>query len=120
MSVAARIFVGRYAFLPSRPLDWFPLCRVFEFGLGAYLVVAAPSLFATRTVHSNRKRAFVAYLSELSFPVFLFHYPVPYVINLLTSRGVSDALSILCFLAIACVGSWLLLMADRWVQKRIR
>lgn len=37
VSTFARFIPGQYQLLPHRPLDWFPLCRLFEFTLGIFL-----------------------------------------------------------------------------------
>src|SRR5713226_2596915 len=46
ISLASRLTVEGY--LQNYPLEWFPLCRVFEFGLGIYLAQQAQLASALR------------------------------------------------------------------------
>lgn len=61
-------FYRLYGFMPGRPGDWFPLCRLFEFGFGIYLalVIKQKAWFALRLPCSKA----VAWLSDLAFPLF--------------------------------------------------
>ena len=66
-------FYRRYGFMPGRPGDWFPPCRVFEFGLGVYLAMMLPR--ATWFVLQTGFNRTIQFLSDLAFPLFLIHYP---------------------------------------------
>jgi peptidoglycan/LPS O-acetylase OafA/YrhL len=72
ISVWSRWFFGHD---DGRLTDWFPLCRVFEFGLGIFIVkrgVYPKTLTTSRAIYV---------LSSLSFYVFLIHYPLLFVIK---------------------------------------
>ena len=80
--------------LPHSPEWWFPLCRVFEFGVG---IAAAPWV---RRVSFPISPAWLTYVAELSFPAFLlhvpllhWHLPLPlYLVAILTMSALASAL----------------------------
>lgn len=75
IEIVARIITGRY--VPGyRPLDWMPFCRLFEFGLGIYLVENTKTLAAVRRVTISRISGLTAWLDKISFPAYLIHYPI--------------------------------------------
>lgn len=76
ISVASRLTLGRYELLPRRPLDWFPLCRVFEFGLGVYLARQIPPGFWNMLNGNRRIDCALRYMSDLTLPLFLVHWPI--------------------------------------------
>jgi peptidoglycan/LPS O-acetylase OafA/YrhL len=53
-----------------RLIDWFPLCRVFEFGIGIYLV--RTGLYPHINLTGMTSKAII-FLGELSFYIFLVH-----------------------------------------------
>ncbi len=62
--------------LSGNPVDWFPLSRIFEFGLGVFLYHA---LKFEKMIGLNKmfiKIPFLTTLSALSFPLFLIHDPL--------------------------------------------
>ena len=75
-----------YGFMPGRPGDWFPPCRLFEFGLVIYLAHMLPraAWFSLSLPGSHLIRK----LSDLAFPLFLVHYPFLFLIIWLTNLGV--------------------------------
>ena len=76
VSMTARLCVGHLEWLPTRAIDWLPLCRLFEFGLGIYL---GHRLSSRVWLAANRGRVLngiTGYAGELSFPLFLIHYPL--------------------------------------------
>ena len=75
ISIASRIVCGylQTMGLGVRLIDWVPLCRVFEFGLGIYLVKAGLYI---KTIHlPDYLSRIILFASIFSFPVFLIHYP---------------------------------------------
>jgi peptidoglycan/LPS O-acetylase OafA/YrhL len=72
ISVWSRWFFGHEA---GRMTDWFPLCRVFEFGLGIF--IAERGLYP-KTLTTSRA---IYFLSNLSFYVFLIHVPLLFAVN---------------------------------------
>lgn len=71
LSWSMRFFFSTYY---SVPIDsfvrWFPLCTVFEFSLGIYLVQAG--LYPKKSNDS----ALIRLLAEISFYAFIFHYVI--------------------------------------------
>ncbi len=67
LSLASRALLGRYGWLPGRPLDWFPPCRVFEFGLGIWLA-GAYSRASLRPLSLGRLDPLIIAAAALSFP----------------------------------------------------
>lgn len=78
VSVLSRWYLGTIEG-STRMVDWFPLCRIFEFGLGVFIVEKGLYL---KTVTSSQ---IIYTLSALSFYVFLIDYPLLFIsqVNLL-------------------------------------
>lgn len=113
ISLLSRLLLGRYPILPSRSLDWFLLCRVFEFGLGIYLAQMLPVgiwYVLNRSADSDR---FINYLGELSFPIFLVHWPIFHTFKNLYTYGVPFELWVILFVAASLVVSLVLLEIDK-------
>ena len=70
ISVSSRLIVE--SFFTGYPLEWFPLCRVFEFGLGIYWVERG-------IPGGTSSPRWVAFLSDISFPLYLLHYSFAFV-----------------------------------------
>jgi peptidoglycan/LPS O-acetylase OafA/YrhL len=68
MSATSTLLVQSYA--PPYTAGWFPLDRVFEFGAGIYLAERWAGALATYRVSPR----WLAWTSDLTFPVFLLHY----------------------------------------------
>jgi peptidoglycan/LPS O-acetylase OafA/YrhL len=118
MSVLSRLFLGQHDVLPMRPLDWFPLCRLFEFGLGIYLVRVVPAMQWLQLRWLEPVAPMIAFVSEISFPVFLIHYPFMFVIKVLIQKGVNQAVAIGFFLALTCGFSWMLMIVDQRIPRK--
>lgn len=117
ISISARYFFTKWSFLPTRPMDWMPLSRVFEFGIGIY---AKPQMDTIKGFEmwvskyfASKKLAFVSkifariilLLSTLSFPLFLVHYPMLNIVDYFrtTNAGIFALyLSSSIFLAFLC------------------
>lgn len=71
IEILSRYLVGKY--MPGqRPLDWFPLCRVFELGLGIWLIKFKPTqglIFRFRGIKALN--LVVVYFANLSFHMYL-------------------------------------------------
>jgi peptidoglycan/LPS O-acetylase OafA/YrhL len=108
-------FYRKYGFMPGRPGDWFPPCRLFEFGLGVYLALLLPraAWFAFQT----RFRRPIQFLSELAFPIFLTHYPFLFLVVYLEETGLPLALSVFAFLALIIFVSYLVYLIDQRVPR---
>jgi peptidoglycan/LPS O-acetylase OafA/YrhL len=110
--VVAKVIMWNYFFQYPGVTDWFPLCHIFEFGLGVYLVQrglylksSAPRLLATA--------------GELSFYLYLVHAsllhfmpPVQY------EFGYGYALAF--FIVITLLFGWIFYAFDMSVQKLVR
>lgn len=116
-------FVCRYLLLTYNfiPLDrfylWFPLCNLFEFALGIYIVQAN---FYPK---NSGKYPVIHQLAELSFYVFLFHLIVLRAIipHLPTSGTISSGIICYCYLMTAVLlVSWLAMLVDNRIQSWIR
>ncbi len=120
VSVLARLILGHYNFLPYRPLDWFPLCRIFEFSIGIYLgIILKKSIWQSCNNMGGNIRNLVTFISELSFPLFLIHYPLKQIITLL-SQKIPVVFSIAIYLFV-CIGiSWGVMKLDILIQKALR
>lgn len=91
-------FYRQYGFMPTRPADWFPLCRIFEFSLGIYLAHIVPRPFWFK-LDIGFKRL-IGFLSDHAFSLFLVHYPFLFLIVYLIDLGVHTALSIFIYLLV--------------------
>ena len=120
LSVGVRLLVGKYKLLSMRPLDWFPLCRVFEFALGMYLVVLAKRLPWRLPSPPRRIGDLLSFLGNLTFPFFLVHYPVIFLIKHFRSAGLSSSNAVVLFLGISLALALLIQFLDgRIPRKRI-
>jgi peptidoglycan/LPS O-acetylase OafA/YrhL len=118
ISFISRILIGNFDILPNRPLDWFPLCRVFEFTLGIFIadqieekflkVFDGFDNFITKTIN---------FLSQLSFPLFLIHFPICFVISSLITSGMNKFLAITCFILLSCILSFIAMKIDNLVPR---
>jgi peptidoglycan/LPS O-acetylase OafA/YrhL len=118
VSSLSRVIIGHSHVLPNRPLDWFPLCRVFEFSLGIYV----GSVFSRRRIGGRvsfgRFDRYIVAGAALSFPLFLVHYPLLFIIPQLTLRGVNVVPACAVFVLVAGVASWVILVIDRRVPRQ--
>lgn len=114
-----RFILGRYGILPQRPIDWFPLCRISEFALGMYLAVILPT--GTWQCLNSMKRTvpIISFISAISFPLFLIHFPLIFTITYFTEHGINQLLAILIFLILSCVLSWIALLIDRNIPREV-
>jgi len=83
--------------------EWMPLSRIFEFSLGVFLAQKIPSKFWLGLNFRPFINKFVSYLSEISFPLFLVHFPLQFLATY----------SIIAFLFISIVISHLLLVISK-------
>lgn len=79
LSGISRYFAGM---LENRAIDWLPLCRVFEFGLGVWIVNNRHIFKFIRGIGANfgdSRKMFLQFAGALSFPVYLIHWPLLYM-----------------------------------------
>lgn len=105
----------QYGFMPGRPGDWFPLCRVFEFGLGIYLALKLPVTLWRRfnIPGSNLLRR----LSDLSFPLFLIHYPFLFLIQELAELELPVWSGIVAYISLMLVAATLLSRLEQRLKR---
>ncbi len=119
VSIFSRIILGKYEGFSVRPLDWFPLCRIFEFGLGIYIATAVGSDIWVCINKYRRMASALTLLSNLSFPLFLIHYPLLIIIQYLVKRGFHETIAIGLFLGLTTSISFLILrMTDNSQVQR--
>lgn len=111
ISVVFRAMLGWYWRDWYRPQDWFPLCRVFEFGLGIWLVYAG-KIEKLPKINIRWQRLF-GFLGEISFPLYLVHIPLLVMIN-------SQSKPIVLFALIAVGVSIVIYCLDSWINEIVR
>lgn len=115
ISVFARYLLGKNNWLPNRPLDWFPLCRVFEFGLGIYLVRVSKHSIWTDLKVGQRVKNVLLFFSELSFPLFLIHYPLLFILNF---KDLPHFFTIPTYLLVSVGVSYVILFINKYLSKK--
>ena len=116
-------FVSRYLFytysgiLPDLLWYWFPLCNLFEFSLGIYII---QKQFYPK---NQNKYPIVLLLVDLSFYVFLFHMLIIWgIARFLPTTG---PLIFVCSVyagmwgIVLCV-CWIVMIVDKEIQRTIR
>jgi len=86
--------------------DWFPLCRLFEFTLGIYIIQIRiyPKFTSNNTI---------AFLGKLSFYIYLVHFPLMFATNY-------EGVGILLFIVSTTVFSIMFYSFDNTIQNWIR
>lgn len=119
VSLLSRLLLGRYPVLGHRPLDWFPLCRVFEFGFGIYLAMLIQHDSLRTMVKLNLGAPFFRFISDISFPLFLIHYPLLFIIDSCSGYGIHPFFSIALFLGISILLSGWALFVDNRIPRAV-
>jgi len=127
ISIVSRIIIGSGGILTHfiRPLDWFPLCRIFEFSLGIYLALSIPEKIWHGWALLGRMIPPISFLSELSLPLFLIHQPLLPIIRYLVIHGISPLTASLFFVVVAFMTSWIALEIEKknvspFLDRKIR
>jgi len=113
VEVVFRYYLGRY-YPTNRSLDWFPLARTFEFGIGVYLgsALGAKVKSMNRYIDASLARV-ILFVSALSFPAYLIHYVF---LNLNISSPVGF---LLVFIILTTTFSYLLFYLDKRIKTPI-
>jgi peptidoglycan/LPS O-acetylase OafA/YrhL len=119
VSTLSRIILGKYGAVLNRPLDWFPLCRVFEFGLGIYLSVILRPAISKLMNSPKHGMQLIRYISDLSFPLFLIHYPLLFMIDYFSDNGLCIGISVSIFLSMSIVLSSIVLFIDNRLPRQL-
>jgi peptidoglycan/LPS O-acetylase OafA/YrhL len=107
ISLLSTYLVSSVSSDPFAPL-WFPLCRIFEFGLGIYLMsIINPAQVAYQNV-------VLFLLADLSYYIYLTHYPL---IGTLPRFG---GWALPAYIILTLLSAYLLYRIDRIIQTRIR
>jgi peptidoglycan/LPS O-acetylase OafA/YrhL len=112
VSLVSRLVLGRFNISFERPLDWFPLCRIFEFAFGIYLARIIHPTFWTLLNGNESVTRVTSYMAALSFPFYLVHSPV---LDTVQHLPIPDTLWISLFLLISGIVSVIVLEIDNKV-----
>jgi peptidoglycan/LPS O-acetylase OafA/YrhL len=120
ISTISRLLTGDSQVLLRNPMAWFPLNRVFEFGLGVFMAnVIYPDVLRSPN-RALERIPLLPYLAAVSFPLFLIHDPFRRLIVMGPQTNVSRTIGILVFLAISLAISSIILVIDRRIKISIR
>ena len=117
ISAGTRLLLGHYKILPWRALDWFPLCRIFEFAAGIYLACQIPKKFWNRLNGNHYIERTLSYCAQLTFPIFLVHSPIIHTVKHL---DVPNFVWITIFLAASVAAAAGLLEIDKRIFNSLR
>jgi peptidoglycan/LPS O-acetylase OafA/YrhL len=118
VSIISRFILGRYDFLlPRRPIDWFPLCRIFEFGLGIYLAFVLPPIVYEQFNRLKIIKFPFKITGDLSFSLFLIHYPLLFIVDYVKGIGFSQWMAISIYLSVSLILSIVILSIDNKIPR---
>jgi peptidoglycan/LPS O-acetylase OafA/YrhL len=117
ISSISNLLVSEY--LPRDPLAWFPLCRVFEFGLGIFLVQQKKIVNLIKNYRLPWNDKVFPYISDISLPVFLIHYPLVSMIPFWRALG-GPWFGLVIYFAMTWILSQLILVVDRGLQVHFK
>jgi len=114
------LLFGNFMAFMTAP-EWFPLGRVFEFGLGIYLgLVIKPDIWKILNTGLKKEKA-LKFLGEISFPLFLVHYPLQWIyLELLLKIGVKPFLAVILYLAASVWLSWFFLYLSKIILAKVK
>jgi peptidoglycan/LPS O-acetylase OafA/YrhL len=124
ISVLSRSILWPYSYsydtLLYKATEWFPLCRVFEFGLGIYLAnIAKQNVWLFINGSEKVKSIIIEFVASLSFPMFLVHFPLLFLITSLSKRGFHQVAAVITYIGVSALISWMILVLDKHIQDRI-
>lgn len=99
ISYISRIAVADSEILSGNQMHWFPLNRVFEFGVGVALEQSIPQSVFASTNAGLRNLGFLPFWGDLSFPLFLIHDPLRQVMTWEPRTPLSSLLGVVVFIA---------------------
>ncbi len=120
VSLISRIIIGQQMDFPRSTMQWFPLNRVFEFGLGIAIANLVKQEILKSLNHSLEPIPFLSFFSAISFPLFLIHDPLRRLIVLGPNTLLSRLAGIALFLALAIVLSRVALALDRRIKRNMK
>ncbi len=114
-----RQYSHNYGTLLYNAPEWFPLCRVFEFGLGIYLANMAKENVWLCINGPEKVKSIIEFIGNISFPMFLAHFPLLFLISFLSERGFHQVTAVVTYLGVSTFISWMILALDKHIQGRI-
>ncbi len=112
-------FYGSYGSFLWRSIGWFPLCRVFEFSLGIYLADITKERLWRCMDGFREGKSIIGFMAQISFPMFLVHHPLLFLIPFLSGRGVHQFVAVIVYLGVCTALSWMILVVDKYIRGRI-
>ncbi len=123
ISILSRGLLRQYSYsygtLFFNATEWFPLCRVFEFGLGIYLAIMIKENVWQCINGSEKVKSIIEFIGNISFPMFLVHFPLLFLISFLSERGFHQVAAVITYLGVSAFLSWMILVSDKHIQGRI-
>lgn len=119
-SVISRVLIGESRMFLRNPMEWFPLNRVFEFGLGVFLAQLIEHGFLRRFNHVLQRLPFLTSLSAISFPLFLIHDPLRRFIVFGPKNTISLTTGIFIFLLLSIILSKVALAMDERIKDKLK
>ena len=108
-------FYRQYGFMPGRPGDWFPFCRLFEFAFGVYLAMVVPQRYWFLWRSGPKKM--ISFLSHQSFALFLIHYPFLFLLKIMTGHGVPAIAAMVIYLCLMMILAIALNVVDKKIPR---
>jgi len=100
----------------NNPKQWFPPCRLFEFGLGIWLIKNRKIFDFIKNVKINLNKNVIKYFSDISFPAFLIHSPLLTIIS--GKYSTLTTINFLAFVLSTLVLSHLIYYFNKLIHKR--
>jgi len=126
ISILSRFILKQYSYSYDfygsflyRAIRWFPLCRIFEFGLGIYLANITKERVWSCINAQGKGKSIVEFIAGISFPMFLVHVPLIALIPFLSNRGLHQFVAVILYLGVSTFISWIILVLDNHIQGRI-
>jgi peptidoglycan/LPS O-acetylase OafA/YrhL len=117
ISVISRLLISQQTTFPRSTMQWFPLNRIFEFGLGVFLAGLMKQDVLKSLNHSLERIPFLTFFSAISFPLFLIHDPLRRLIVIGPNTLLSRLVGIALFLTLAIVLSRVALALDQRIKR---
>ncbi len=128
VSVVTRLLVGqiepewwRLGLFTSRMTDWVPLARLFELGLGVYLVHIIPRGWLKIADHNPWIGRVFAFTGAISLEMYVIHQPLLFIIGRLEQMGYARWMGMGAMLMISIViSAFINLVVYTYMMKNIR
>lgn len=103
LSVISRLLIGPFNSQFYRPIDWFPTARLGEFTLGIFLANKLDFKLWSKLQTLHSLSGTITTLAELSFPLFLVHYPLLFIVPHMLKIGFPFTLSVAVYLTVSTI-----------------